>query len=398
MMQKMLLFSFCLLLSLPAIGQKGGFQSGYWINLKGDTLKGFVRYKSWAEKVVVKKNEDDPEGRDVFPDQISGFQIDSVGFFRSVILKGDSIFTRRMVDGPSKLYQYKRAGNELLFIENEQQFMLVDPTNLKDFLIIYTGECAKEVMPSKKIRYNLKSVGPIIENYNECKEPGSSKKDGASIFELNDDIPWIALGFRGGANIGELIFPPGTYYSFGEYENFALPSGAFLIRARLNDRMRLSFEPGITLKENEGTQINVYPFNEPAAVSDVSLRMAWLDLPMIIQYGFPIGNFRFSAELGMRVGGLLDYNFTEIPSPEAANLGTPNVEPSTLEYGGIGGLNISYRKKHIELFIGGRYYYDEGEWVIRGIPGTVSVVSRDSDLITRRVEASVGILYWLSRR
>jgi hypothetical protein len=223
-----------------AIGQSE-FQPGYIVSLKGDTLKGFVKYKIWNENLnkISFANQLDGPALLYTPTDIKEFGVKSE-IYKSAIVEEetspdnmssldhsselnisiDTTFLQSLVLGPKSLYYYKnRAGKYQFYIGQDTGFKLLyykryfrdqefngashmAVTENKTYvgqLTVYLQDCPEIASMIGKLKYNMKSMQGLFDFYYQ-------KMTSNAVFRHQEEVDSREFGFIAGITMTSPTF------------------------------------------------------------------------------------------------------------------------------------------------------------------------------------------------
>jgi hypothetical protein len=185
---------------IPAFSfAQGNYKPGYVINLKGDTLNGFIDYKEWTKtprKINFKNSLTDDQQQTYYTGNCKGFEIDGFEYYKRFILlismdkielsdlsTGldttaviDTVFLRMVTSGKSiSLYSYKDKIKDRYFVDENGStpselilHLYLDPQASSKIIItqnIYNGQLQK--LAAKYQPGNVKLINEINVSYQE---------------------------------------------------------------------------------------------------------------------------------------------------------------------------------------------------------------------------------------
>lgn len=168
-------------LSILAQNPNSGFEDGYIIDQKGDTLKGFVKVSKKDEdnyaKVTFKKTEADKKS--YTPSKIKGYGIGET-HYASCKLDGSPVFVKRLSTGSINLYEIKvlvfLMGKEKLTSDyyyqkagTEEYIKLKSGKNLKKQLSEIMADNAEIVSDLENKKIEPENAVEIFDQYNSSK-------------------------------------------------------------------------------------------------------------------------------------------------------------------------------------------------------------------------------------
>lgn len=201
MHMKKLLLSLLVVLWSGSIFAQSDFRSGYFVNLKSDTTRGFIDYNSSSineKRCTYKKSPKKPEV--VFkPTELLGYGIDNMLIYQSFEVVFDNepttVFMEKILSGKIALYKYN---NQFYVKKNESELILLTESSkdLKKFknskslvdafdaLMTDKPELKKDI---KKTKLEEGSLINLLNKYNSVI--------GGSRLRFQSDLPAIAFDF-----------------------------------------------------------------------------------------------------------------------------------------------------------------------------------------------------------
>lgn len=203
---------------------------------------------------------------------------------------------RKVIEGEASLYQgnssLKKASVYLFREEGGREF-LIDRGNLEGVIRVLDRDCPG--LAEGNYKFRDKDLVELLRAYNECL--GSTGK------VLREQRPQtFLLGLRAYAFMANLALPGRHYYGQGDYDSPVGVSAALSLAWEINPHVRVMVEAGYFHHIQRGDSINVRPTDLPTTHSRVKFDMQYLELPLLVQYGFPQGKWRPFLEGGLYVG------------------------------------------------------------------------------------------------
>jgi len=321
------LSTICVLAFFGVSGQRN-FKPAYVVNNSGDTVKGSIDYRHWdknPERISFKGSNGNTE--EYLPLTIKGFfvegnhyesaivdveqsptQLRDLDHSHALILKKDTVFLQKLIDGPKSLYGFViKAAREQFYIRENNKLELLgfkkymkdlDPSATsfsKEFqgtnsiylnqLSLYCKDCPDAMKFLEPVKYKRKDLITFFNKYYKCKGKGMDYayevdkirvQTGAIVgytltsFNIESDQPKYAqLQFSNSSSIsGGFTF---DLMLAKKFRKFSIYNELFFSYYKLNDTINYY------LNENEYTN-TVY-----------SLEYSYLNINTMLRYRFLIG-------------------------------------------------------------------------------------------------------------
>ena len=297
----------CLCTSISLFSQTD-FRIGYIINIEGQKIDGYVNYKensSIYEYCEFKRNLDD-ETIKYTPSSIKGYGFNKDKFFLSKNINSDlnqqrKMFLEVIISGIATLYKstgtyylekegvFKELNNEIVeYTQNDNVFRRPSKKYI-GLLKVYFNDCEKIKRRVDATNYGEKSLGRIVNSYNECK--------GQKSIVYKEEKTWFNASF--GAVVGisssslNYIHKSTEVLYFTEKSNSSI-SYLFGGFAELNSPRiseKISFYTGIFFSSNN-FNTNMKSSNSSFNfISEVRTNLKQLKIPIGVRYTFPEKNF-----------------------------------------------------------------------------------------------------------
>lgn len=304
------------------------FLPGYILSLTGDTLYGWVDYRSQARnsRVVVFKASESSEGKAYRPVEIAGYFVNKSYFYSKTIPENDFdqfVFMEAEVLGRISLYTYKdlydrinyyvEKGDDFEALTNaEKEVIREDPitnsvtryaVNSNRYLATLTylfHDCEFYANKNLNIGYDLKSITHAVEKYNSCfaETPNQMASGGSKKirFKKTFFVGWNSTNIM--ASNRNSYFNPAegaAKWSFGVLGQIYAP----------NFNKKIGLDLGLFYKGIGATSYR------PSA----ELNLHYLDFQPGISFAYPWGKFEPLLSAGGIIGFLLNAkseNFLEV--------------------------------------------------------------------------------------
>ena len=297
-----------LLLLLGAVNslsaQPEATRSGYYLTRDGEKVEGFFPEKIsqrnlvnvWFAETAGGEPEKVPLStiREIFINETEQYLI----YELSTTERTEQITFRKVVDGPISLYRGNSSirGAGLYLLEDRADLnLLVDHHNFEGVVQTIFSRCP--AMREQQYRYNQNSLAELTIDYNRCRD------DGGAATVLEEAAPArFRIGLRPYWYDTNLEVPGSNYYADGEYESESGVSAALSLAWIATPRLQVLLELSYLQVISRSSYVNVIPRDEPDTYSEVTFDMRYLELPILVQYGFPMGRLRPFVEGGLYLG------------------------------------------------------------------------------------------------
>lgn len=262
------IFTF-LFISINTFAQQN-YLPGIIIKKDDVAIKGFIDYGNWAanpNEINFKQNlEEQPVTYNAI--DIAEFRVDDEIYVSAIInskiltgrladikvdqqleLRTDTTFLQTLIAGEKSLYYYKNdIGVRNFYIKNNNNFELlkywksykknevgvkhlIEKNTYFGQLMLYLDDCSSTENKLQKLKYTLKSLKKIFENYYSCtKNKATFNKpiEKSSLeFGMYGGLTATSLKFTGASDLfnrfSEANFGPSIEPSFGVYFDYILP-------------------------------------------------------------------------------------------------------------------------------------------------------------------------------
>jgi len=210
----------------------------------------------------------------------------------------EQITFRRIVDAPVSLYRGSSStrGSGLYLLEDRADLnLLIDRDNFEGVRQTILSRCPG--MRDQRYSYNQSSLTDLVVDYNRCSVDGGE----ATVLEAAAPAKF-RIGLRPYWYSADLVLPGSNYYAGGEYEGESGFSAALSLAWIANANLRVMLEPSYLQLRSSSPYVNVIPLDEPLTYSEVTFDMQYLELPVLVQYGFPMERLRPFVEGGLYLG------------------------------------------------------------------------------------------------
>lgn len=381
---------FVFLFSIASYCQEN-YQAGYIIDLKKDTLNGFIDYRNWEKNPKKISFKTTIEGAKTYymPNSIVKFKV-ADEIYESAIIQidnssdkiseltynnkfeytTDTVFLQTLVDGVKSLYCYHAENaKQYFFVKNNNIFETLSYKKYlktvegKDFvrenntyfaqLADYLANCSSIQEKITELKYEKSKLVKLFNQYYTCV--GKEIK-----FQKKKDKISTEIGVVAGMSKAQAIIPLGYYNPFPDSELPVVysPSGGALfniILPRLQGRLSINNEllyVSYRTKKHYENNVNA---NEYTTI-DAELYHNWLKINNYINYKHPIKKIFLYTGAGVSNGFMI----VEVNKKRTVKYlygytldeERPFIDTKTkYEIGAVGEIGIGYRK----VSIGARY-------------------------------------------
>lgn len=379
---------FTVLIAQTSISQEN-YESGYLINLNGDTIHGFIDYRNWErnpDKIFFKESTD--HIRSIYhPTTIQSFSVSDeiyesaiinteenpINAYDSVPNEGyyfanDTTFLQALIKGKKSLYFYKnKRGEDKFYIKTDTSYEYlvykkylhrsdgqtgyVENKKFVGQLLIYLQDCPTIQSKLKKTEYRKKSLLNLFHAYYDCTkvEIGFQKKTEKAIAEI---------GITAGISLTSLMFrSEGFDYlvnaDFGLSTNFSAGLFADVILPRSQGKWSIYNELLYTTYLVTGRYENYFHANR-YTIYNTEIGYSYLKIINMLRFKYPIGNYFLYINAGMSNG--IAVSETNVSRAESKFFDIQNVieapaleDTRKYEQGFIVGLGTKFKKYSLDI-------------------------------------------------
>ncbi len=203
---------------------------------------------------------------------------------------------RKVIEGEASLYQGNSSLKKapvFLFRDRGNREFLIERGNLEGVIRVLDQDCPG--LSNGNYDFREKDLVNLMLAYNACL--------GSEGEVLRVQSPGtFRLGLRAYAFLGNLKLPDGHHYAEGEYEDPPGVSAALSLAWVVNPRVRVMTEVGYFHHVHKSDNVNVPPTDLPTTYSRIKFDFHYLEVPLMVQYGFPQGKWRPFLEGGLYAG------------------------------------------------------------------------------------------------
>ena len=363
---------------------------GYVINLKRDTVSGFIDYRNWEKnpdqihfrdkiinKPITLKPTDITEFRVLDEIYLSGIVESEISQSKNDLLatddpdlhiKVDTTFLETLFIGKKSLYYYNTSyGKENFYIKQgdeyqlllhkkylktkEQKNVIIDNKKYIEQLAIYLADRPSIQSRINNTLYNKKSLSNLFQDYYSI-----SKSD--LVFQKKIEKISTEIGILAGASLSSLEFKSddftflvkskysqSTNFTTGLFFNLILPRNQRKWSI-INELQYTQYKVNGEYKEIENE--NIY------TLTKTEIGLSYLTLNNMIRYKYPIGKVSIYLNGGISNGFSIDQINTKIKTTRfytTENTESGNALRSTRKYaqGFLAGTGLNYNKFSFEI-------------------------------------------------
>jgi hypothetical protein len=272
-------------------GAQGDFRRGYIINIKGDSIPGFVDYRTVKKSTTTCFYRVTRLGKTVrySPAELRafGYWLDKRYETKEVILNGhtESVFMEALVKGQLSLYRY----NHKFFIQGEKFEELpeekieskesVGGGSDKTFIGVLNSHLAECDLHADGAEYTERAITNLIQNFNRCKgQIGTAYKPDKKLTQIHinafSGIDQSALSMDG--YVKETFKKSLTPY-FG--------IGIDVNAPKISDKLSLAIEAGYVEKVYHGF-VQQAVSKSTTNRYDLSIDISFVKIPLALRYNF----------------------------------------------------------------------------------------------------------------
>jgi len=377
----------------PALCQEN-FKPGYIIQLKGDTLNGYIDYRNWERnpgKISFKHQTSDNKVS-YSPIDIAGFgaldevyksaivetdvskagSLDELDYSYQLEIVNDTVFLQTMIQGTKSLYYYQRRfeGKPQFYILLDGRYQLLIHKIYKTYergvleeaenrkfvtqLSFYLQECPNTQLKLKRIKYTKENLESLFQYYYDCtrKEIDFQKKTEKISFGLGvmAGLSSTSLKFSDTDSpyINSLSFEKSYKLMPGIFLDITLPRNAG--KWQIRNELALCSYKAISQYE-QTTSLDRY------ITQTTTIGLSYLTINNLIRYEYPLANANIYANAGISNGYAIvtanDYK-KETVTPTSVNVieyvAIPKIKK--YEFGWLAGLGVKWKKYSFEARFG----------------------------------------------
>ena len=302
------------------------FLPGYVINLKGDSVKGFINYRNWdtnPKKIDFKKSADGKIAY-ITPAGIKEFGVADESYKSGIVevdesyndlisltyseefkYRVDTAFLQTLVQGVKSLYRYKDLkGKEQFFIGQTTGFELLQykeyyknvngvkniATNNRFIgqLCYYLRDCPEIAKLTAHTKYTGSSLTYLFQEYNNCANKEASfvlkKKKASNDFGILAGLSVTKITFKGKNNddLVDAEYSLSKNFSFGLFLDWILKSRLQNRWSIYNEFLLATFKTGDQYSKDSQVESG-YTKN------DISLEYSYLKVNNMLRYRYFTG-------------------------------------------------------------------------------------------------------------
>jgi len=371
------------------------FKPGYVVKHSGDTLHGFIDYRSWkinpdkiffkeslaGEKVSYRPLDircfgvlDEIYESAVIETEISPSNIQNLEFGADLNLMADTAFLQAMILGEKSLYFYvNNRGNNQFYIKSDSAFQFLaykryikkvraenaarQTEETKVFenqtyigqLILYMEGCPDIKLRIEKTKYTKKGLENLFNYYYKCT--GSEVQ-----FQKKTEKIKTTFGVVAGLSVTSLSFSGEFSYlvdaEFQQSTNFAGGIAFAFSIPGTNGKLSLYNELNFSSYNIDGYHLN-FEHADKYTVSETNLGYSYLKLNNLVRFSYPINRISIFCNAGISNGygfNESNYQYQEITFFSTFNTKEGKMLEQTrkYEFGFIFGIGAKYQRYSLE--------------------------------------------------
>ncbi|MCB0618512.1 MAG: PorT family protein [Saprospiraceae bacterium] len=347
----------CLFCVCSLHAQDAQFHPGYYVTMKGDTIRGWLRFNLATKLNRELKFKSDPKQEEfviLTPDHITSALLDDRHLIVSKQIEhyGQPVdlFLFRLASSGIDLFEYQGAKGPyapMYFLSRAGQVSLINRNNLAGFIRAYFPDCPLLLEKAEEYRYKESSLIGLVEDHASCTD--------AEPFYVYQE-PTATRFWIGGTLTQQF-----TRFSFSNFSyedvhpTIANFGGGLLLRAYHG---RITEEIGLNYQQ-QAYRIDDFQPHVLAEVSDLIIDLKLLEIPLAFGYEFYSGPWTLSPEIGPVLTWSLGSEFQDVittPSGETEDQYVHDLR--NFDFGVLGGLALRYHlQERLQLQVRYRFYW-----------------------------------------
>ena len=345
---------FCLTASF-SFAQSGQFASGYYVDLSGDTIQGYIQ-KIQKQKLNTnfhyKSKVGSTNDLTIYASQCQSFTV--LPYDRYISIKDSTtksaIFAKILATGPLTLYVNYTESPYVYYItdtRSKQQYTLTkedksidkgeetyahSDTRYIGALRFLMQDCDKVNRNIENITYNDKALIKLIDRYNNCV-------DTATAYQSNLN----KIKIRWGAQAGTFFQQQRTHYLYNNTEIETKAGWMVGPAAVIELTNRLDLNLGIIYTQFQSTIDNFQYISNPHWIEHVDFQFKYIDFPVNLTYRITSGKWQPLLYGGFVYGIIIQHEYTTDVSYDHLD-GTFEVNMGISKWGLVLGAGLSYNK------------------------------------------------------
>lgn len=386
---------FSLFFTVSTFGQSN-YQSGYLINLKGDTLKGYIDYRNWGinpGKISFKKTTND-QAKVYTPLDVKKFwvadelyeggivkietstrNITKLTYLSELQFRQDTVFLQAAMQGVKDLYYYKDKNRNLHFFIKQDSVLelLIFKKYFKQVknkrvlalnhgyigqLSLYFRDCPGIQSNLSKVEYTLESLQKLFLDYYTCSGNNivfqKGREKNRSHFGIIGGLSMTQLDFRGNlfADLVDTDFPRSNDLSAGLFLDYIL--------SRNQNKWSIYNELLFTSYKVR-SQGGFYEHEDNYSTTETAIGHSYIKLNNLLRFKYPIKSVFLFVNAGLSNGlsiGDTNYKKEEVKffSSERIEEGKVIDDMRKYEQGYIFGLGAGIKNFTLDI----RFEYGNG--------------------------------------
>jgi hypothetical protein len=412
-MKKILFSIVILIIYISACSAQKNLKPGYFIDLKLDTVRGFIDYRNDVSSSMkcMFYYKPDSEPNTFLPGDIYGYRIEESRFYVSKVIKNGTeekpVFLEYLVNGITSLYfmndnntdrffvqkgndMYELTNNVSIIKQGNDQFF--KPSNLYKGLLRVLYSDSEEIVPAiNNSKFDKKSMMKLSEKYHNlvCTDRKCivyEKKGKSLIATFGPAVSYEWLN----ANYGSFLKP----FSFTSTDVLFLGVAANLRLVAIDEKINIGLKAMIG-KDN-GTGFYTRTSGSNIENNYLTIRKNKIGTSLHIKYEYPKGKFRPVIGIGSAMAFYISNNtdftrkVTNLAGVQLSESGVDNAIQYISDFGISGTLGFNQIIKNNTLFL--NLYFNKGTGFYRE-HGTTPGADVSRDAKTTVLGITTGFLF-----
>ncbi len=291
-----------LLFSIPAFAQKSNLRQGALIKYDGTRVEGYFKQNISLKQEATLWFQPGPQA-DPQRVELDSIRELTVGAERYIVHQlpyktyEETSLMKQVTEGAVNLFRGISSERGTVFLwRDREDAVLLSRNNFEGFAQSAASRCPG--IQAEGYRFSQSSLVKLAQAYRDCRFAGEP----VNVMEEAPEGFGFAVGIRPYWYNNTLDQSESAYYGRGEYDSYSSFSAALPLAWMVNPRIRVMLEPGYTRVLSTSENVNVPPYEEPRTYSEVTFDLQYIDLPVLLQYGLPLGAVRPFVEAGVYIG------------------------------------------------------------------------------------------------
>jgi hypothetical protein len=361
---------------------------GYVINLKGDTIHGFIDYRNWKTNPAKFSFREKMDTSPVFykPVDIIEFSVKDEIYVSGIVdlemsplrtneltedpllqIKVDTAFLQTLFKGKKPLYYYYNYGRDNFYIKHDNKFelllykkflkrkgeesQLLENKTYINQLEVYLRDCPSVSPKVNNTTYNENNFIKLFQYYYECSQT-------EIIFQRKADKAYVGYGILAGASVSSIDFSGAVldYLVNAEFNQSTNASaGLFLELFLPRHQGRWSVNNELFISDfNFKSQYDLIVNSDKYTKTASEIGYTYLKINSMARYKYPIGNLFVYLNAGLSYGSVIrETNYKKVETKFYTNEdvveGHAMDDIRKYELGELVGTGIKYKKLSFEI-------------------------------------------------